>query len=120
MALVTKKDFEHDAAKEEERYKDCLEAGFPEDEARANARFCGEPIGIHERFPADCLLCGKKLVIPFIFWAGQGADIGLHIECATHLSLALKRDVIEHQCGRDQAQQWYSQAKAEAIRRAGK
>jgi hypothetical protein len=119
MALITNKDFEHDAAKEEERYKDCLEAGCPEDVARASARGCGEPLGVHERFPDDCLLCCGKLAIPFIFWAGQGADIGLHIECAARLSVALKRDVVEHRCGRELAQQWYAKAKAEAVRRAG-
>src|SRR5260370_36602567 len=101
MALITKKDFEHDAAKEEERYKDNLEAGCPEDEARTDAQHCGEPLGVYERFPDDCLLCGGKLVIPFVFWAGQGADIGLHIECAARLSVALKRDVVEHRYSRD-------------------
>jgi hypothetical protein len=119
MALITEKHFEHDDAKEQQRYEQNLEAGFPEGEARANARGCGEPLGVYERFPDDCLLCGGKLAIPFIFWAGR-ENIGLHIECAAHLSLALKRDVVEHQCGRDGAQQCYSHAKAEAVRRAGK
>jgi len=118
MALITNKDFEHDAAKEEERYNDNLKAGCPEDVARDDARICGEPLGVYEQFPDDCLLCGRKLAIPFVFWAGHEANIGLHIECAARLSVALKRDVIEHRCGRDRAQQWYSQAKSEAVREA--
>jgi hypothetical protein len=119
MALITKKDFEYDVAKEEERYKDCLEVGFLEDEARASARGCGEPIGVHERFPDDCFFCGEKLAIPFIFWAGK-QSIGIHVECAAHFSVALKRDVVEHKLGRDRAQQWYVSAKAEAVRQAVK
>jgi hypothetical protein len=115
MALITGKYFAHDDAKEQQRYEELLEAGFSEDEARSNARGCGEPLAVYEQFPDDCLLCGRKLAIPFVFWADR-ESVGLHVECAAHLSVALKRDVVEHRRGRVRAQQWYAKAKAEEIR----
>src|SRR5258708_7625801 len=114
MALITKKHFERNDAEEQERYEELLEASCPADEARDAAREYADPLGLRHQFPERCFLCGEKLTIPFVFWAGS-VEIGLHIECAAHFSAALKRDVIEHRCGRERAQRWYAHAKPKAL-----
>ena len=120
MALITEKFFERDKAQEQERYQLLLDNGYSDSVARKEARECAEPPGQWVPLPTSCFLCGDKLTIPFIFWSGQGCDIGLHVKCAAKLSVALQRDVMEHLGGRDAAQRWYAQAKPKAIQGAGR
>ena len=47
-----------------------------------------------------CLMCGEKLLLPYIYWNGCGDDgnaigISLHEKCARRLAKAITRDADE-------------------------
>lgn len=109
MSLVKASDFERDTIRWQERYAACRELNMPEAEAREQADWISQGWADGHIFPEHCLHCHEKLNIPFVYWMGS-PDIGLHIECAEILTLGLQRDIIEYQCGRDQANQWYLNA----------
>ena len=47
-----------------------------------------------------CFYCGKLLVPPLIFWAGETGALGLHPECCERLMTRLAMDVHSAQCDR--------------------
>jgi hypothetical protein len=111
MALITQKFFEPDLERIEERRQAMLQMGATEEEANKEARSCWVTPDLEVR---QCVYCREVLTVPFVFWSGLPEPIGLCIECADHLALGLKRDVIEYFHGRESAQKLYEGMKAEA------
>ena len=70
----------------------------------------------HVNFDDDCLLCGEKLSVPFVFWSGCGKDICLHPRCAALLGGALMRDFLETRDGKEAADHWWRDEMKPTIR----
>ena len=68
-----------------------------------------------EEMEDDCVLCGKKLSVPFVFWRGMTKNLHLHLECAGLLGGALMRDAIESKSGKQAADKWWKEKKAQLI-----
>jgi hypothetical protein len=56
--------------------------------------------------PKFCLLCGKPLTFPLIYWAADH-NFAAHPECLEGVVWGLLRDVWELQLGRQQANRRY-------------
>jgi hypothetical protein len=67
----------------------------------------------HEEMDDDCLLCGQKLSVPFVFWRGMTKTLHLHQDCAGRLGGALMRDCLDNRNGKDAADKWWKQLKAQ-------
>jgi hypothetical protein len=108
MSLIQIKDFQTDHEKFKKVLLESLDSGNPLEQALGWARSAAEPVAgrwaVHS--VKECYCCGEKLVVPFIFWNGTH-DLGFHIDCARSFLIMLGRDVIEHDHGRERANEWY-------------
>ena len=70
-------------------------------------------LGVHgfEDSPVNCFICGERLTVPFVFWAGC-SRIGLHSGCAFHLANGLLRDVNEMTIGKPEADRIHQQTES--------
>lgn len=97
MGLLTEKDFQRDTERELDRYQTLIELGVSEDAALAGAADSGGPWTLWHHIPSDCFLCGRKLLLPFIYWhGGNDQMIGLHIQCGEHFIEGITKDLMKN------------------------
>lgn len=93
MALITDKDFEADEEMKAMARK-TIDDGVHHPFMITMLEVYGDSWATHWEFPNKCFCCGKKISVPFIFWAGH-IDMAFHPKCAEHLIKGLDRDVNE-------------------------
>jgi hypothetical protein len=54
-----------------------------------------------------CLLCGKEITLPAIYWSAWPGALAAHPDCIEHFAWGVLRDVWELKCGRGEASSRY-------------